>query len=49
MHTYICIGFRKPHAGEPPTVFMNSRFGFKDNVEGNIVKAMKRWAFGGIG
>ena len=43
------IGFRKPHAGEPPTVFINSHFGFEDSVEGNFVKGMERWVFGGIG
>ena len=30
------IGFRKPHAGEPPTVFMDNHFGYVDNTEGNF-------------
>ena len=43
------IGFRKPHAGEPPTLFKNTHFDFQDGAEGNYVKGMERFAFGGIG
>ena len=32
------IGFRKPHAGEWPTLFKNSKFDFEDGLEGNYVK-----------
>ena len=42
------IGFRKPHAGEPPTVFMDNHFGYVDNTEGNFVKGMERYVFGNL-
>lgn len=43
------IGFRKPHAGEVPTIFQNTTFDFVDGIEGNYVKGAERFAFGGIG
>ena len=42
------IGFRKPHGGEPPTVFMDNHFGYVDNTEGNFVKGMERYVFGNL-
>ena len=43
------IGFRKPHAGVIPTVFRQNSFDFEDGAEGNIIKGMPRWTFGGLG
>ena len=43
------IGFRKPHAGELPTLFKQNFFDFEDGVEGNYVKGMERHVFGGSG
>ena len=35
------IGFRKPHAGEWPTIFKNNIFDFEDGIGGNYVKVTK--------
>ena len=43
------IGFRKPHAGEWPTLFKNNFYDHQDGVEGNIIKGNERFSFGGIG
>ena len=43
------IGFRKPHAGEWPTLFMNSIFDFDDGAQGNYVHGSERGVFGGHG
>ena len=43
------IGFRKPHAGEMPTLFKNTKFDFEDGLEGNYVKGNERFTFGGNG
>ena len=43
------IGFRKPHAGEPPTIFQNINFDFDDGSQGNYVKGNERFTFGGSG
>lgn len=43
------IGFRKPHAGEIPTLFKSNFFDFEDGSEGNYVKGMERFTFGGSG
>ena len=43
------IGFRKPHAGEWPTLFKNNFFDYQDGVEGNFIKGNERFSFGGIG
>ena len=43
------IGFRKPHAGEWPTLFKNNKFDFEDGLEGNYIKGNERWSWGGIG
>ena len=43
------IGFRKPHAGEWPTLFKTNMFDFEDGVEGNYIKGNERYSFGGNG
>ena len=43
------IGFRKPHAGEPPTLFKRNFFDFVDGEGGNYIRGNERFTYGGGG
>merc|ERR1711970_929094 len=43
------IGFRKPHAGGIPTLFLNSHFDFVDKIEGNYIRGLPKHSYPGVG
>ena len=43
------ISFRKPHGGDPPTIFKNNHFDYEDGIEGNYIRGSERFTFGGLG
>ena len=43
------IGFRKPHAGGIPTLFLNTYFDFVDKIEGNYIRGLPKHSYPGVG